>query len=437
MLRKKLLVGAVSLCAIVAVMAGKTAITSHADNSLQNQTEVATGTGNSCSHTFTNDVVVKEATCTKKGQINTMCADCNTLMQKTITPAKGHTYENYACVDCGSKDKPKLWKKYNTVDATYKITLALSNGWGNVTYIAPIDKTIEEVEIPKEVVINNITYQVTKIEDEAFDGCSKLKKVVVGKEVKKIGKKAFANLPKLKKVKLSNSVEKIEKEAFKNCPKLKEIELPKGVEKVGVESFAKCDDLKKVIIGKNATEISKKAFYDCTNLKKVQIGESVKTIGKEAFAKCDELKEIRVKGGALKKIGKNAFEGIEEDAEFKIDSDDYDRIAALFTAEVGYLETMTLTIKKGIFELIGEWTSDSDAETEEEVDVELEETEVIEDNEVIDENSAYEVPTQGSNEIVESNEQYTPEVVEENTNTEVQEEIIVPEYNAYEEVVEY
>ena len=121
---------------------------------------------------------------------------------------------------------------------------------GNVSYVTPLSKEITEVEIPKEVTINGIVYQVTTIEKEAFDGCSKLKKVTIGREVKKIEKKAFANLPKLKKVSIGSKVKKIEKEAFKNCPNLKEIDVPNKTKSIGTEAFAKCDSLKKVEIGK-------------------------------------------------------------------------------------------------------------------------------------------------------------------------------------------
>ena len=47
----------------------------------------------------------------------------------------------------------------------------------------------EFLTIPDEVTINGIVYQVTNIEKEAFEGCSNLKKVVIGKEVKSIEKR--------------------------------------------------------------------------------------------------------------------------------------------------------------------------------------------------------------------------------------------------------
>ena len=142
-----------------------------------------------CKHTNRKEVVTKEAGCTKFGVKEIRCADCDKFIRKGFIPKLGHNYnENEQCERCGEFAKAKLWAKYDIDGATYKVTNPLSNGWGNVSYVAPTDKNVTKVDIPKEIKINERKYQVTKIEDKAFEGCTKLTKVTIGKKVKTIGK---------------------------------------------------------------------------------------------------------------------------------------------------------------------------------------------------------------------------------------------------------
>lgn len=332
-----------------------------------------------CTHATTKEVVYREATCTKMGIVFIRCADCDKLRSVKFVKAKGHTYENDVCTVCGSKDKPGLWKKYNTSDATYKVTLPLSNGKGNVTYVAPVDKNIRKVAVPKEVTIHGIKYQVTKIENEAFQGCNYLKNVKIGGEVTKIGKYAFANLPKLKKVSLPSSLKTIEKGAFKNCNDLEKISIPRKVKTIKKEAFAHCTELEKATIGNSVKTIGKSAFEGCYDLKKISIGKAVKIIDKEAFYNCSSLKQVVIRSKKVKKIGKNAFAGISDKAEIYIYEEAYDSIAPLFTTEVGYKETMSLVKKKTLLDQFKDWMFGDDEEAEiEETETDATETTEIE-----------------------------------------------------------
>ena len=320
-----------------------------------------------CDHKTTIEEVYKEATCTKMGITLIKCADCGKLRSFKFVKAKGHSFENDVCTVCGGRDKAGLWKKYNTSDATYKVTLPLSNGMGNVTYVCPLDKNIKEVNIPKEVTIKGIKYQVTKIENEAFQGCNYLKTVKIGGEVTKIGKYAFANLQKLKKVTLPSSLKTIEKGAFKNCNDLEKISIPRKVKTIKKEAFAYCTELEKATIGNNVKTIGRSAFAGCSDLKKVSIGKSVKTIDREAFYNCISLKQIAIRSKEVKKIAKNAIAGISPNAEIYIYEECYDTIAPLFTEETGYKDTMTLVKKKTLLDQFKDWIYGDDEEVETEV----------------------------------------------------------------------
>lgn len=304
-----------------------------------------------CTHVTKKEVVTKAPTCTKNGMTEVRCEDCDKLMSKIVTTKIGHNYdENELCANCGEYAAPKFLAKYEVDGVTYQVTNPLSNGWGNVTLVAPVDKNIEKVDIAKEVVINGRDYQITKIGDKAFEGCNKLKKVTIGKEVKTIGKQAFENCAKLKSVSIGKGVEKIEKAAFKNCTSLKSIDISKNVEKIDNEAFANCTKLKEVSIGKSCQTIDKKAFYNCTALKKVEMGKSVKTIAKEAFYNCIKLEKIEIKSTVLKKIEENAFAGIASNAVIELDKEAFQTLSVLFTPETGYTDSMTLQAKKSIWD---------------------------------------------------------------------------------------
>ena len=61
-------------------------------------------------------------------------------------------------------------------------------------------KSVTTLTIPATVKIGNKTYKVTAIKANALKGNKKIKKLVIGKNVKKIGKKAFYGCSNLKKI---------------------------------------------------------------------------------------------------------------------------------------------------------------------------------------------------------------------------------------------
>lgn len=92
-----------------------------------------------------------------------------------------------------------------------------------VTYVKPKNKMATFVSISKTVVIDGITYQVTAIGVNAFSGCSKLKKITIGKNVAAIGNNAFYKCTKLTKIVIPSKVNKIGRNAFYGCKALKSI----------------------------------------------------------------------------------------------------------------------------------------------------------------------------------------------------------------------
>ena len=89
-------------------------------------------------------------------------------------------------------------------------------------------RNVTSVTIAKTVKINGVTYKVTQIDNNAFKGCKKLKKVTIGSNVKKIGKNAFANCSKLKTVNMKkvNGITSIGRKAFNKIAAKAKVTVP-------------------------------------------------------------------------------------------------------------------------------------------------------------------------------------------------------------------
>jgi hypothetical protein len=90
-------------------------------------------------------------------------------------------------------------KVYKVGKFRYKI-LSITKKKICVVLYRPVSKKIKKAVIPATVKMNGKKCRVTAIAPKAFEGCSKLTKVVIGKNIKKIGKDAFKNTKNLKKI---------------------------------------------------------------------------------------------------------------------------------------------------------------------------------------------------------------------------------------------
>ena len=85
-----------------------------------------------------------------------------------------------------------------------------------------------------EILIPN---SITKINNFAFYGISRLEKIVIPNSVTSIGKAAFASCRDLKIVVLPNNLTIIENSAFGGCDSLQEIVIPASVQKIDEDVF--------------------------------------------------------------------------------------------------------------------------------------------------------------------------------------------------------
>ena len=177
-----------------------------------------------------------------------------------------------------------------------------------------------------------IPAEITKINSEAFSGCTNLKNWRISRKnrnfysengalirkrgrvllcwpsaqsltsaaipegVAEIGESVFSGCTGLTSVTIPENVTKIGRWAFYGCKGLTSITIPEGVAKIGSWAFYGCAGLTSVTIPKSVVKIGERAFSDCEGLTSVIIPESVKSIDNSAFWDCPGLRNLRLPG---------------------------------------------------------------------------------------------------------------------------------------------
>lgn len=131
--------------------------------------------------------------------------------------------------------------------AKYKVTSCDASNM-TVAYTSTINKKKKSLSVPKTVKIYNIVFKVVSIDDNAFKGNKKLKKVTLGKNITSIGRNAFVKCKNLKDITIkSSSLKSVGKNAFKGINKKAVIKVPKKKLKKYKKLFNKKTGYKKTM----------------------------------------------------------------------------------------------------------------------------------------------------------------------------------------------
>ena len=191
----------------------------------------------------------------------------------------------------------------------YKYAYTVNNGNATITKflgpddsVNPVDSasTVSyDIEIPSE--LNH--HPVTAIGEDAFRGCSALKKVTIPQSVTSIGDSAFGECFHLKKLSfgeksfgenIETNIQTIGNSAFNRCIELESVTIPQSVTSIGDSAFAGCISLTTLSLGENIKRIGQFAFANCSSLTNVTIPQSVTSIGNFAFRYCILLKNVTI-----------------------------------------------------------------------------------------------------------------------------------------------
>ncbi len=133
---------------------------------------------------------------------------------------------------------------------------------GTAVYKKNLDSKLTTIEIPDVVTVDDVSYNVTGVANDALKGNKKIKKLIIGENVETIGKRAFSGCIKLASVNMKSPVLKtIDDNAFFNCKSLKSYTVSTGVTTIGARAFMNCKKLTKITFkGKNVKKINANAF---------------------------------------------------------------------------------------------------------------------------------------------------------------------------------
>ena len=131
---------------------------------------------------------------------------------------------------------------------TYKV-IRSDKAKGTVAVIK--HKKAAGVTIPQTIKWNTYTFRVTEISANAFSKDQKLKKVVIGKNIKKIGKNAFKGCKNLKKITIKTKSLKagtVGKNALRGCNAKLQVKVPKGKKAAYKKLLKKAGISKKAVV---------------------------------------------------------------------------------------------------------------------------------------------------------------------------------------------
>lgn len=165
-----------------------------------------------------------------------------------------------------------------------------------------------DVVIPENVTYWGITYSVTKIGAQAFQNCSSITEVTVGKELKNIGARAFLNCKSFTAMLLPDEFTTMGESAFEGCIKLTVVKLGKSLTAVPAHAFKNCVALSEMDIPASVKSIGDQAFYNDSTIAVVTMREGLETIGNEVFWNNSGVRSFVIPG-TVQTIGTNSFYG--------------------------------------------------------------------------------------------------------------------------------
>lgn len=111
------------------------------------------------------------------------------------------------------------------------------------------------------------------------------KTIIIPEGIKTIGRECFVETD-VEEVVLPEGIETIDADAFNFCTKLKKINFPETLKVISYGAFDKCFSLETVILPKVMKEINNYAFYTA-GIKYLTLPERISSVGIKVFAKTD------------------------------------------------------------------------------------------------------------------------------------------------------
>ncbi|MEA4962946.1 leucine-rich repeat protein, partial [Lutispora sp.] len=154
---------------------------------------------------------------------------------------------------------------------------------------------------------------VTKINGQAFKGCSSLKEtgITIYDGVEKLdisGDDVFSGTGFKELPKFISKVKVLPNGIFRDCLYLETAIIPESITQIKKDCFWNCRSLKNVEIPSSMAEIGDSCFNGCSSLEYINIPINVIKLGSYFFSNCNNLKHVVIQSN-VKELGYNFFSG--------------------------------------------------------------------------------------------------------------------------------
>ncbi len=223
------------------------------------------------------------------------------------------------------------WKKFREIVAIDD-SVSITDGDGGLGY--QYDKTtmtaavrnssrlsVDDVIIPFTTQYDGHSYRITKINPDAFHGCTVITSVQMPNSINSIGRFAFAGCYNLLSIQMPRTLETIEDYTFSDCYSLTSFVMPDNIKTIGEGAFADCKRLTEITLPYSLTAIGDFAFSGCASATTINIQCKETSIGGHCFDGCRSVTDIYCTTGVLPDADVTAFDNINPDAVLHVPAD--------------------------------------------------------------------------------------------------------------------
>ena len=175
-----------------------------------------------------------------------------------------------------------------------------------------------------------ISSSITRIENNAFHGCSAMKRAIIPSTIREIGFYAFSSCSDLDEVVIPSSVVNMYSGIFQWCNNLRRVVLPTSISNIPDAMFRSCSNLKSISLPSSITSIGSNAFrysglqsiglpssltriqeyaFQSSQLRNLTLPSSLRVLENNAFSDCWSLQSIVVLSSAISSISSVSFSG--------------------------------------------------------------------------------------------------------------------------------
>ena len=192
---------------------------------------------------------------------------------------------------------------YFTIITGTQTVKVVNPDWDN--YTAPTG----HLTLPGTVENNGTTYNVTAIDERAFQSCNELTGITVPEGVTSIGRMAFAQCTALESISLPSTLNVIGSMAFTGTAYFcNDDNMTDGLLFIGNYLVASSPNITGEIVLRDGTlGIGNMAMYSCSSIARVTLPETVRFIGEQAFNGCASLDTIELLGTTPPTLENNTF----------------------------------------------------------------------------------------------------------------------------------